>query len=377
MSFLDSLKATVVTRVFILTIGICAVATIGHAPDVGPQPDDEFASLPGRWDAGWYLGIASGGYRWEGPAQRPSRLAFFPAFPMAVRVVARAAHLPDREPPWLWTGVILSTIFFCWSLVYAHRMAHARFGPDAAASAVWLLALYPFAIFHGQMYSESLFLLAAIGATYHLERKQPLLASAFGLVAGLTRPIGALVVLLLAGSARDIWTAPGKRPWHRQATVAFAAISPVVGTLIYSAYVYHLTGGWFTWLSDQAAWGRTLQNPLALFAGVAGRLRTVGLQHYVLERPYELFNVGACLFMLALVVPVARRVGLGAAVFMVAAIAMPLRVGGFASMGRYTSVLFPAFLWLGSKPRGPVLIAVFAGLQALMAALYYTDRPVF
>ncbi|MEO8481365.1 MAG: mannosyltransferase family protein [Acidobacteriota bacterium] len=378
MSLRESLKATLTSRILILAVGLFSIATFGHAANVGPQPANELASLPGRWDAGWYLGIASGGYRWEGPSQHPSRLAFFPAFPMAVRGVARVLHLPDAEPPWLWTGVILSTGFFLSSLVYLYRLVNQRFGSESAAtSAVWLMALYPFSIFHGQMYSESLFLLCAIGATFHIERSQPWIAAIFGVVAGLTRPVGCLVSLLLVGPAIPALVEPTGRAWYVRTTFVLACVSPFIGTLLYSAYVYHLTGGWFTWLSDQEGWGRTVQNPVVLVGAVVAHVREVGWQRYLLDRPYECINVVAFAFMATMAVPVSRRIGVGPALFMVAAIVLPLRVGGWASMGRYTAVLFPAFMWLGTKTRGPVVLVIFAALQALMAALYYTDRPVF
>ena len=43
---------------------------------------------------------------------------------------------------------------------------------DAARYAVWLLAAYPFALFYGAIYTESLFLLGAVGAFYHLRRRE-------------------------------------------------------------------------------------------------------------------------------------------------------------------------------------------------------------
>ena len=50
------------------------------------------------------------------------------------------------------------------------------------------------------------------------------------------------------------------------------------------------------------------------------------------------------------------------------------------SAGRFSSALFPAFLWLASAVpehhRGG-WVASFAALQALNAALFYTWRPMF
>ena len=50
------------------------------------------------------------------------------------------------------------------------------------------------------------------------------------------------------------------------------------------------------------------------------------------------------------------------------------------SVGRATSVLFPVFLWLADvvPPRHrTVTVAVFAGLQAFVAVLFFTWRPLF
>src|SRR5688500_479400 len=101
-----SITAGIATRAVVFLVGLVAVATLGHAPNMGPPPPSELAALPNRWDASWYVGLANGGYRWT-PDERPVRIAFFPAYPMTLRAVGRALRLPSREPPWLWTGVSL------------------------------------------------------------------------------------------------------------------------------------------------------------------------------------------------------------------------------------------------------------------------------
>jgi hypothetical protein len=59
---------------------------------------------------------------------------------------------------------------------------------------------------------------------------------------------------------------------------------------------------------------------------------------------------------------------------------LPLSSGAFEGLGRYCSVLFPAFIWLATvvpSNQRPVWIATFAALQAFGAALFYTWRPLF
>ena len=69
------------------------------------------------------------------------------------------------------------------------------------------------------------------------------------------------------------------------------------------------------------------------------------------------------LFVLAAVWPVYRRFGLPYAVMLLVNVLPPLAAGGLLSMGRVTSVLFPAFLWLGAAVPArhrTAWIAVFA-----------------
>jgi hypothetical protein len=370
-------QVAAVSRCALLLVGLLAVSTIGHARNTGPPPPDEVTFLPGRWDASWYVGVAAGGYRWEGPDRHNSRLAFFPAFPMSLRVVGRILHLPQTEPPWLWTGVVLSTVFFALALSYLYRLGGLLIGPAVAHRTVLLLAAYPFALFFGQVYSESLFLLATVAATYHAAVRQPLTAALFGTIAGLTRPTGSLVVLLLVWG---LLLARRADPSSRLGRADFVAVvSPVIGTVMYSAYVRGLTGDWLTWLTDQEGWGRSMRDPVSVVLEIGTFIARKGFDTYLLERPYELLNVVAALLAMAAVIPLGRRLGVAPALYVLLSVLAPLRVGGFASMGRYTCVLFPLFIYFAASRKGWFMpgIIFLALLQGLLAALFFTDRPVF
>jgi hypothetical protein len=50
------------------------------------------------------------------------------------------------------------------------------------------------------------------------------------------------------------------------------------------------------------------------------------------------------------------------------------------SMGRVTSILFPVFLWLGAAipaHHRTAWMVLFASLQALVAMMFFTWRPMF
>ena len=155
---------------------------------------------------------------------------------------------------------------------------------------------------------------------------------------------------------------------------------PGIGVLLFSAYVWNLTGHPLAWEEGHAAWGRTYSGLGALVSQRADWLWNGGLYAYTSGQSGDLVNALGAIFVLATVWPVARRLGTAYAVFILINILPPLAAGGFLSAGRFSSVLFPSFVWLGSvlpARQRPAWIASFMAGQALCAALFYTWRPLY
>jgi hypothetical protein len=135
----------------------------------------------------------------------------------------------------------------------------------------------------------------------------------------------------------------------------------------------------FSWAAAQHSAGRTHVPLNVTLWNVYSHVASSGVTGYALERPYDFLNGCAALFMIALAVPVARALGFGAGLFLVASALAPLSVGGLPSLGRYTSVLFPAHLYLAnrlSESGRTTLLVLFAMGQAVVAALFFTWRPI-
>jgi hypothetical protein len=381
--------ATVVagTRPAILLVGYLAVLTVGFAGGRAPLRyfNNELLNLPVRWDASWYLEIANQGYRFV--PERPNlqqNIVFLPAYPMLVRTAGRL--FGHQMTGFTVAGVCVSVAAFFGALIYLYELARQWVDEDAAVLALWLIAAYPFALFFGAIYTESLFLLGTTGAFYHVSKQQFGRAALWGLLVGLTRPNGVLLAVPLAiaaVSARHAVpgvpsaAAPVRFP-HARALAA--AAMPAVGVLLYSAYVWSLTGEPFAWLKGQAAWGRTYGGFEELLRHQYEYISNVGLSGYLATPGYEALNAFAALFALAMVWPVFRRLGAVYAVFILLNILPPLAAGGLLSAGRLSSVLFPMFIWLASAippPHRAAWIATSAALQALNAVLFYTWRPLF
>jgi hypothetical protein len=381
-----ALRVCLFTRVPVLVVGLIGFALLGCPPDTPCRPDNALSTLPARWDSGWYLSIASEGYRWHGRTDIQQNVVFFPAFPLAVRAVATL--LGGRD---VLAGVLVSIAAFFWASVYLYRLAREDEDHDSAVMCVVFLATYPFAVFFSAIYTESLYLLCATATFYHFRRNQWVRAAGWGLVLGLTRPNGFLVtaplLLICTGPALATthsnvgrWLSPrdsepvGRTRISRRMLIA--AAMPIAGLLCYSAFMYWLTGDPIAWIRAQRAWGRGGGPALD---GASPGWSLIRVIHDVApSTPMELLDLAAGIFMMALVVPVTRRYGLPYGLFMVLLLALPLVSGSSQSLGRYTSIMFPAFLWLGEKvPREHRmgLVLCFAMLQGFGAILFFSWRP--
>jgi hypothetical protein len=388
------------TRAGVFVAGFLAISLFGYRPGIDIPwrlYDNEILNMPARWDTGWYLDVALNGYAWDPRfASHQQNIAFFPGYPMLMRY---GSLLFGREA--MWTGVLISWASFFAALVYLFRLVRERFDADRAAAAVALIACYPFAFFFSTAYTESLFLLTIVAACYHFERHELPQAALWGLAAGLSRPNGCLLSVVLALMAiRPVWplrqlsertrqangtqlwqsTLPAPLGWSRLALRIAVAATPGIGMLLYSAFIYSLTGHPLQWALQNAAWGRVYRSLDSLVSAHAAVIGEHGLYTYAATRTVDSLQVAALVFVLATVWPVYRRLGLPYAVLIVVNIMPPLLMGGLLSLGRVTSVLFPAFVWLGvviPPAQRPAWLVVFSMLQAICAALFFTWRPLY
>jgi hypothetical protein len=158
-----------------------------------------------------------------------------------------------------------------------------------------------------------------------------------------------------------------------------SAAMPGIGMLIFSAYVYRLTGNPFQWSTAHTAWGReyrpiteTAVNWFWAPVGFGDEMGAALMVDYV--------SGLVALAFIVLSVPVYRRFGLAQAIFTLLCVVPPILLGGLVSMGRLTSVAFPVFLWLGANvpsQHRAAWLAFFAMGQAFAAAMFFTWRPVF
>lgn len=385
-------------RLVVLYATYVGVVVIGYPEGAPPfrMSSNEFRNLFGRWDAGWYIGIAESGYNYWGNLTRQSNIAFFPAYPFAMRTTAAllGARWGSPEDPkdsfeafterrhvlLLHAGWLVSTVAFTWGLVYLFRLARdLTDSEEAATGAVALAATYPFSFFYGAVYTEGLFLLCATAAVYHFRHRRWALAAVAGLVAGLSRPNGCLLSVPLGLMALDAWHRDDYR-WQTLAVALPTAACAGLGMLAFTTWLYANTGEWFLWMKAHGAWGRQFSGVHVLAQQRWRDLMGLGFYSYTVVHAIEILNMAATFLVVGVSWPLGRRFGWAWSAFLLVTALPPLFMGGFLSMGRVTSTLFPMFIYLGWRCRGPVLQQVLLagfGLQVALAILHFTWRQVY
>ncbi|HWI02698.1 MAG TPA: hypothetical protein VNT52_02565, partial [Acidimicrobiales bacterium] len=205
-----------------------------------------------QWDSGWYHRIASEGYSYV--AGQQSTVAFFPAYPLAVRA---ARVLVDD--PYL-AGIAVTFLAGLGAAVLFAAWLRPRLSPAAAWAALLGFLCFPYAFFlYGAVYADALFVAALLGAFLLLEDDRPVLAGLAGAVATAARPVGVVLVVALAVRALERRGAlrPAAGGWFdwRRARWADAGVAlSVLGVAAWCLYLSSRFDDPLAFASAQAAW---------------------------------------------------------------------------------------------------------------------------
>jgi hypothetical protein len=357
------------TRLGILLVAYLAAGLMADSPFVPPYHlrgmDNVLLDVFGsRWDTGFYASIAEEGYRYQG-VPLPS-VAFFPLYPLLMR--ALGALVGDA----LVAGLIISNAALLLAAILLYRLADESWGEGVAGRTTWYFLIFPAAFFGTAVYSESLFLLAAIGAFYSARRGWWEMAALLGIAASLTRFMGLILAPVLLA---EWWMQRREgREGVRLAPLAAAAVP--LGVVAYAAYLDRAFGDPLAFVHGASAWARQPQSPLLMIgellqtpAGGWGAALLAGRVH-----PDNWLDLGFVLLflVLGLVLLFQRRWSEGLYVTLGTAVA--LNSGLLMSQRRYVWVLFPAFILLaqwGDRPWVDRLVTTFSLLLlGLFTALF-------
>ena len=305
------------------------------------------------WDGDWFVGIARNGYHLEAFGDTGYHdYAFFPLYPMLVRVLA----VPWPNLVGL-IAIALNFVLFAIALVLLVRLARPHLGEARAIRAAALLALFPFSFVYTMAYSETLTLILIVLSFLAVEHGYAGRAGiAFGL-ASLTRAQSAFFLVPLLLAAR-------KQPGPRLRWLALG-LGPLA-TLSYIVWVAFFTGSWNGYFGSYAAWGRNTGGAAAGSGSVATALAGPLALYFAALMILLMFAVGLFVF--------ARRDRIPFEYMVIPAIAliMLLVSGSLEAVGRVVLLSFPyswilasrqhAAWWYGWPVLSVTLLAIFSTL---------------
>jgi Gpi18-like mannosyltransferase len=207
--------------------------------------------LGSRWDSGFYVSIVEEGYRFDG-VELPS-VAFFPLLPMLMGLAAALGLDP------VLAGIAISHLALLGASILFYRWAESGWGEEIAGRAVWYLLIFPASFFGSAVYTESLFLLLAIGALERARRGRWLAAGLLGAASSMTRLHGVVVAVMLVVAW---WEERRESPTTVPGAGVLAGLSAPTGLVLFMSYLWLTFGHPLAFAKAAAAWGRVPKPPL-------------------------------------------------------------------------------------------------------------------
>lgn len=337
-----------------------------------------------KWDAQHYLAIAFDGYA-ESHAGLPlaeMRPAFFPLYPGTVHVLSGFGASPGLV---LIMAYVVSLSCFFAALVALHRLTVIEIGERYARPVLLLLAFFPTAFFFGIPYSESMFLLLAVGAFLAARTGHWAIAGVILALASATRVPGLLLVipvalLYLYGPRADREPTASRALWPRYGIgpeAGWILLAPL-GIVAFSVYLHLAVGDGMAWQHAQELFGRQTVDPLSgAWAGL--RDAGIGLGHLV-DGSYQgsdhlnIAEAGFVTLAIAGGIGALRMLPVAYGTWVLVSL-VPIFVSQppdnpLWSSSRFIVVLFPIFLWLAAQCER-------RGATTTVVALFATGMAVF
>ena len=318
------------------------------------------------WDGGHFVRLAEEGYptgysyTTEGQLTG-NGLAFFPGYPMLVRIVHLATGLEVGT-----AAITVAWIAGAFAAVLVCALGTRLYDERVGLAFTVLFCTQPMSMALSMAYSESLFVAMVAGMLLFAHRGDWLPAGLFGLGAALSRPTGAAAALALAVAAgvavyrsrrRVDQDDPGEergKPIWQPIAAAVLALAGVPGYLLWVGLRVGDLGAWFD--IQTAGWGTTFDYGTSTFEFVRNALRT-GDGWIQVSIAWMIIGV-----VVLAIIAVAKRVWLPLQVYGLIALVLVLGQGGYYHskprlLVPVLLILVPPAIALGrAKPRTAALV---------------------
>jgi hypothetical protein len=257
--------------------------------DIPPNAIRPMLDVLTSWDGLWYLRIVGSGY----PRQVPpdvtfflpeARAAFFPLYPMVVRVADTV--LPGHA---IVAALTVNFVLGATAIALCGLLAKAYFDVRVAERTMVLMALFPGAFVLSFAYTEALLITVAAACLWCLHRRYWLAAGLLAALGTATRPNG--VALVLACAVAAVIAIRRHREWWALLAPAMAPLGFVIFMLLLDRH----TGERNMWFRVQReAWDEGTS-----FGSTAIR-RTASAFAHPLSSPTDLITAATVIAMVVL-----------------------------------------------------------------------------
>lgn len=330
------------SRAGLVTVGLLATALI----PLGWRHLDLLPNLPvldmwAQYDAQHYVDIAISGY--EPPTASFSNIAFFPLYPLLIRIVTLPLGGPDPQTAAL-AGMVISNVALFVALLYLSALVARDLSLSIARRSVLYVLVFPTTLFLSSVYAESLFLATAVATLYHARTGEWYRAGAAGALAALTRPFGMLLVVPLA--IELVRQRAPLRAWP-------ALGGPPLGVAIFIGYLWWLFDDPLAYFHAGASWGRGFHAPWDVLLGYLGAMSGQSSSPITLyDWTYAWIDVVSMIAMVIVLIAGARSVPWSYSGYAAAGLLFALSSGvAWFSASRHALALFPLI----------IVMAVFGG----------------
>lgn len=337
-------------------------------PRISDNPFSLITAL-GQYDSQWYIKIADKGYpdHPRSPFKEKHKVMegllynFFPLYPLCIAITNLFIRNIEIS------AFIVSSLLLLASVYSLSFVVSRWFSKPVAIKTLLLVLLFPFGIFLRGYYAEGLRLLLFIWFCYGLTQKNYLLSA---VTVGLMNVASGITLLLTPFYWGVLWFAHRKQEIPHIKVFVYGGIA-CIPFILWMLFCYMHTGDSLIFVKTRYAWERPQGFPI---------LYNIRLLFFVPWLPVRSFYGSRidvlCIWLMiclsALSYRVLPKVVWWAMVFLAFS---PLLVQDSISFARFTSVLFPLFVYLAvvMKKRYYVFLVVLFSVGLLISSLYFIN----
>lgn len=333
-----------------------------------------------QWDANNYFRIATGGYSYHVENGAYTTLAFFPLYPLIIRIFNVLIHNMTAS------GLLVSALAYSGACAYMYNMLSSDYNKQTTIRAIVFMSVFPHSLFFGTMMNESMLLFTAMATLYYIRRHCWIRVGIFGALASMSRLAGIMLVIPAAVEwiehYRVIKLLRKKtfaKVWQLFYKKALWIVLMFAGTFVYLACNYHTTGEWFKFLEYQ----KTVWNNTTVYWG---ECLSVIFERAAHDTSFSRFAIWlpeliAIIFAAVLLIYGIRRTRNLYTSFLVVYMIINMSMGWPLSVARYMTCAIPAFMILSDfserhKWTEHIITAIMAIVFGVFFTAYFMGRQV-